>query len=135
MTVVTLSNFLPELVLVGAFLVVFWRYFVETNVNVSLMDLLIPFILTLVSLILLQLLGAMVLPVRWPAVREEFRRQLVTRLEGELRAVYSQIPTETAAELLRERGRVDELLASVREVRAWLDERQTASSIASLYGS
>ena len=134
-TVVTLSNFLPELVFVGAFLVLFWRYFVETGVNVSMMDLLLPFIFTLVTLILLQLLGAMILPVRWPAVREDFRRQLVTRIDEELRAVYGSIPTETAEELLRERGRVDELLGSVREVRTWLEERQTASSISGLYGS
>jgi hypothetical protein len=77
----------------------------------------------------------MILPVRWPAVRDDFRLQLVTRLEGELRAVYGPIPTETAEALLKEQARVDELLQSVREVRKWLEERQTASSIAGLYGS
>jgi energy-coupling factor transporter ATP-binding protein EcfA2 len=134
-TVVGLSNYLPELVFVGAFIVLLYRYFVMVGVNVSMFDLLLPFALTLVALILLQLLGAMILPVRWPAVRDDFRLQLVTRLEGELRAVYGPIPTETAEALLKEQARVDELLQSVREVRKWLEERQTASSIAGLYGS
>jgi energy-coupling factor transporter ATP-binding protein EcfA2 len=132
-SVVTLSNFLPELVFVGAFIVLLYRYFVMTTVQVSMMDLLLPFALTLVTLILLQVLGALVLPVRWPAVREEFRQQLVTRLESELRAVYGPIPADTAQALLQERAKVDELLTSVREVRTWLDERQTASSVAGMY--
>lgn len=133
--VVALSNFLPELVLIAAFLVLFWYYFVEPSLyRVSMVDLLLPFALTLVVLVLLHLLGAAVLPVRWSAVREEFRRQLVTRLEGELTSVYGGIPVETAEALLRERAKVDELLASVREVREWLDARQTAASISSLYG-
>jgi energy-coupling factor transporter ATP-binding protein EcfA2 len=134
-TVVTLSNFLPELVFVGAFIVLLYRYFVMTTVQVSMMDLLLPFALTLVTLILLQVLGALVLPVRWAAVREEFRQQLVTRLEAELRALYGPIPADTAQALLQERAKVDELLTSVREVRTWLDERQTASSVAGMYGT
>jgi energy-coupling factor transporter ATP-binding protein EcfA2 len=133
--VVTLSNVLPELVLVAAFLLLLWYYFMEPTYHVSMIDLLLPFALTLVVLILLQLLGALVLPVRWAAVREEFRRQLVTRLEAELTAVYGQIPVETAEALLRERARMDELLSAVKEVRAWLDARQTAASITGLYGN
>jgi energy-coupling factor transporter ATP-binding protein EcfA2 len=134
LAVVGLSNVLPELVLVAAFLVLLWYYFMESaTYHISLTDLLLPFALTLVVLVLLHLLGALVLPVRWSAVRQEFRRQLETRLEGELVAVYASIPGETAEALLRERAKVDELLAAVREVRAWLDARQTAASIAGLY--
>ena len=133
--VVALSNYLPELVLIAAFLVLFWYYFVDQSAyRVSLVDLLLPFALTLVVVVLLHLLGALVLPVRWSAVREEFRRQLVDRLEGELAAVYSPIPVQTAEALLAERAKVDELLLEVKEVRSWLDARQTAASISSLYG-
>ncbi len=133
--VVALSNYLPELVLIAAFLVLFWYYFVDQSAyRVSMVDLLLPFALTLVVLVLLHLLGALVLPVRWSAVREEFRRQLVDRLEGELAAVYGPIPVQTAEALLAERAKVDELLSEVKEVRAWLDARQTAASISSLYG-
>jgi energy-coupling factor transporter ATP-binding protein EcfA2 len=130
---VLLSNYLPELVFVGAFLRLLWRYFV-TDAPVSLTDLLLPFALTLVVLILLQLLGALVLPVRWPAVRDEFNGQLVRRLEEELNAVYGPIPAETAEALLKERARVDELLSAIRQVRAWLDERQTEANVSGLYG-
>jgi energy-coupling factor transporter ATP-binding protein EcfA2 len=134
-TVVTLSNVLPELVFVAAFLVLMWRYFMERETQVALFDLLLPFALTLVVLVLLQVIGAIVLPVRWSAVREEFHRQLVTRLESELVAVYGPIPQETAEALLKERAKVDELLAAVREVRTWLDARQSAASVAGLYGA
>jgi hypothetical protein len=134
-SVITLSNVLPELTFVAAFIVLLWRYIVQTGVTVSLSDLLLPFALTLVVLILLQLLGAMVLPVRWAAVREEFHDQLVTRIEDELSAVYGPIPAETAEALLRERERVDELLAAVREVRSWLEARQVAAQVSHLYGN
>ena len=113
----------------------FWRYFVETGVSVSMFDLLLPFALTLITLILLQLVGALILPVRWSAVRDEFRRAARDAAGGGTRGVYGPIPAETAEALLRERARVDELLVSVREVRTWLEERQTAASISGLYGS
>jgi energy-coupling factor transporter ATP-binding protein EcfA2 len=131
---VLLSNILPEMVFVGAFLVLLWRYFVRTDTPVSMMDLLLPFALTLIVLILLQLLGALILPVRWPAVRGEFHGQLVRRLEGELIAVYGPVPGQTAEALLKEQARVDELLTGIGQVRAWLDERQTAANVAALYG-
>jgi hypothetical protein len=134
--IVTLSNILPELVFIASFLLLLWRFFDPQGVGykVTSLDLLLPFALTLFVLILLQLLGALLLPVRWSAVRDEFRRQLVTRLEAELQAVYGPIPGETAEALIRERARVDELLASVREVGTWLETRQTAASVAGLYG-
>lgn len=136
-TVVTLSNVLPELVFVGAFLLILWRFFDPQGVGykVTSVDLLLPFALTLFVLVFLQLVSALVLPVRWSAVREEFHRQLVTRLEGELAAVYGAIPAETAAALLQERAKVDGLLVAVREVRTWLEARQTAASVAGLYGN
>jgi energy-coupling factor transporter ATP-binding protein EcfA2 len=133
---VTLSNFLPELVFVASFLLLLWRFFDPQGVGykVGTFDLILPFAVTLFVLILLQLLNSVVLPVRWSAVREEFRQQLVDRLESELTAVYAPIPGETAEALLRERARVDELLGEVHEVRAWLDDRQTAANISGLYG-
>ena len=134
-SVVGLSNVLPEIVFVVGFILILWRFVDPQGVGykVTLVDFALPFVVTLVVLILLQLLGALVLPVRWSAVRQEFRRQLETRLEGELVAVYAAIPGETAEALLRERAKVDELLAAVKEVRDWLDARQTAASIAGLY--
>ena len=136
-TVVTLANILPELVFIASFLLILWRFFDPQQVGykVTSIDLLLPFALTLFVLVFLQLLSALLLPVRWSSVRDEFRRQLVARLESELQAVYGPIPQETAEALLRERARVDELLASVREVRTWLEARQTAASVSGLYGN
>ncbi|HVK09631.1 MAG TPA: GTPase [Gemmataceae bacterium] len=132
-TVVTLANYLPELVFVAAFLILLWRYFVLQQ-PVELVHVVIPFALTLVVLILMHLLSAVLLPMRWSAVKGEFLKQLVTRLDGELTAVYTPIPALTAEALLLERARIEELLTEVREVRTWLDERQSAASVAGLYG-
>jgi hypothetical protein len=132
-TVVTLANYLPELVFVGAFLILLWRYFVQQQ-PVELVHVVIPFVLTLVVLMLMHLLSALLLPMRWASVRGEFLKQLVTRLDGELTAVYAPIPALTAEALLLERGRIEELVGEVREVKTWLDERQSAASVAGLYG-
>lgn len=132
---VTLSNFLPELVLVSAFLLLLWNYFMDPNYHPAMIDLLLPFALTLVVLILLQLLSAVLLPVRWSAVRDDFHRQLVEKLESELASVYGSIPGQTAEALLHERTKVDDLLKAVREVRTWLEVRQTEVNVSSLYGN
>ena len=131
-TVVGLSNVLPELVFVAAFLLILWRFFDPQNVGykVTAVDLLLPFALTLFVLVFLQLLSAILLPVRWSAVRDEFHRKLVGRLEDELKSVYAGIPAETAEALLKEQARVNELLGELREVRTWLDSKQTAASVA-----
>jgi 50S ribosome-binding GTPase len=136
-SVVTLSNILPELVFIASFLLILWRFFDPQSVGykVTAIDLLLPFALTLFVLVFLQLLAALLLPVRWSSVRDEFRRQLVSRLQLELTAVYGPIPNETAEALLQERANVDELLGSVREVRTWLQARETAASVSGLYGT
>jgi energy-coupling factor transporter ATP-binding protein EcfA2 len=136
-TVVGLSNILPELVFVAAFLRILWRFFDPQGVgyDVKTFELLLPFALTLFVLVFLQLLSSLLLPVRWAAVRDEFHRKLFGRLEDELKAVYAGIPTETAEALLKEQARVDELLGELREVRTWLDSKQTAASVAGLYGN
>jgi hypothetical protein len=135
--VVTLSNVLPELVFVASFLLILWRFFdpQDKGYKVTSLDLLLPFALTLFVLVFMQVLAALLLPVRWSSVRDEFRRQLVGRLEAELVAVYAPIPGETAEALLRERAKVEELVRQVGEVRTWLDTRQSAASIGGLYGN
>lgn len=133
-SVVFLANVLPELVFVGAFLLLLWRYFMQPDYRISLVDLLLPFALTAVVLVFLHLLSALLLPMRWSAVKGEFQRQLQERLFTELSAVYRPLPGETAEALLAERKRVEELIAEVKEVRTWLEARQTAASIGGLYG-
>jgi energy-coupling factor transporter ATP-binding protein EcfA2 len=134
-TLLTLANVLPEVTFVGAFLLLLWRFFMVKEYNPSIFDVLLPFVLTIVVLIVLQALIALLLPLRWAAVRGEFHKQLIEFLHRELLVVYAGIPEETARQMLAERQHVDNLNDAVAEVQKWLDERQTAASIAGLYGS
>jgi energy-coupling factor transporter ATP-binding protein EcfA2 len=134
-TLVTLSNFLPEIVLIGAFLRLAWMYSMVEGVNPSLTDLVLPFAFTLVVLILLQMLTTVLLPMRWSSVREEFDQQLTTHIDEILQRVYGSIPNATAQALLQEREHVEGLLKAVREVNEWLAERQNAVTVSGLYGN
>lgn len=134
-TLVTLANVLPEVTFIGSFLVLLFRFFTEKGYNPSVFDILLPFAITFAALILLQVLIAVLLPLRWAAVRGEFHRQLVERLHQELLGVYLEIPEETARQMLAEREQVDRLVEAVGEVQKWLDDRQSAASIAGLYGN
>jgi hypothetical protein len=77
---------------------------------------------------------SVVLPMRWPAMRGEFRRQLERRLQGELEGLYLSIPTEVAEDLRQERRRLEALVRQTQEVESWLGEREQAAQIAGLYG-
>jgi energy-coupling factor transporter ATP-binding protein EcfA2 len=134
-TLVTLANTLPEVTFIGAVLWLLWRWFMQENYNPAIFHVLLPFLLTLLVLVLMQILITVLLPMRWPAVRHEFHQQLLERLNRELTAVYGPIPEETARQLLAEREESDQLAKAIREVLAWLEERQAAATIAGLYGS
>ena len=134
-TLVTLANILPEITFVGAFLLLLWRFFMVKEYNPSIFDILLPFLITFAVLIVLQILIAVLLPLRWAAVRGEFHQQLIERLHREMLMVYGEIPEETARQMLAEREHVDRLTEAVNDVQNWLDERQSAASIAGLYGN
>lgn len=134
MLLVTLANALPELVFVSSFILLLWRYFMESEYRVSMFDLLLPFALTLVVLVFLHLLIAVVLPMRWTAVKEEFQRQLTERLSNEMTKVYEPIPNEIAQAIFKEREQVTTLLNAVKEVEQWLTARETSANIAAMYG-
>ena len=134
-TLITLANLLPEATFIGAFLVLLWRFFMDKAYNPAIFDIVLPFIITFAVLIVLQILVALLLPLRWAAVRGEFHKQLVERLHRELSTVYAEIPEETARQMLVEREQVDRLTEAVGDVQKWLDERQSAASIAGLYGN
>jgi len=133
-TLVTLANVLPEIIFIGGFLWLLFRVFMEEHYVFNFYHVLIPFVLTLMTLLLLQILIALLLPLRWASVRGEFHKQLTRRLEETLLNVYAPLPEETAKQMLAEREQADHLAATVREVLVWLDERQSAATIAGLYG-
>ena len=110
-----------------------WRYFVGPN-KPELFDAFLPLVVLLIVLVMLHILIVLLLPLRWPAIRGEFHRQLEGRLQTELASAYAPIPGDVAEALNGERRQVQQFLGEVREVAAWLGQREQAASIAGLYG-
>ena len=132
-TLSLMANTLPEIALVSTAGLLLWNFFVHAETpdffRMSLVAL-IP----LVVIIVLHMLILMLLPVRWPAIRYEFRKQLGTRMAAELGRAYLAIPTEVSAAIHEEREQVDSLVAETKQVSDWLAERQQAARVAELYG-
>ena len=132
-TLSLMANTLPEIALVSTAGLLLWNFFVHAETpdffRMSLVAL-IP----LVVIIVLHMLILMLLPVRWPAIRYEFRKQLGTRMAAELGRAYLAIPTEVSAAIHEERKQVDSLVAETKQVSDWLAERQQAARVAELYG-
>lgn len=131
---VRLANVLPELTLVAAIIVLLWRYFVQENFQPSVFSILLPFLMTLVVLILFHLLVNWVLPLRWPTIRGEFKRQLGRRIADSLTAAYAPVPGEVNARLAAERREIDTLQREAEEVREYLERHQQEAHIEGLYG-
>ena len=89
----------------------------------------------MVVLVILHLLITLLLPLRWQAIRDEFRQQLEARLRRELEETYGPVPGDVAGRLREERVRVDKVAGDTREVAAWLHKREQSASIANLFGS
>ncbi len=85
--------------------------------------------------IVFHLLILMLLPVRWPAIRDRFREKLEGGSVEELDRVYLPIPGEIAAALHDERKQVEMLLAETKEVAEWLAAKQQAAQVTELYGT
>jgi hypothetical protein len=134
--VVLLADWLPGVAFVVALAWILWRYFNLDNQHsdVHLYDMLLPFVVTLCVCVLLHIAVAILLPLRWQAIREEFQRQLASSLRGELDDVYRSIPEVVAKDLQAERVAVEQLLGETREVQGWLGQREKAASVSSLYG-
>ncbi len=136
--VVLLADWLPPVTLIAALGWLLWRYFDPMQLGYQhpgLTDLiLLPLGITVIVLVILHLLIAVVLPLRWNAIREEFERQLGRRIQEDLEQVYLELPGGVSEALLKERRTVEQLLGEVREVTGWLEKREQAASIAGLYG-
>lgn len=130
---VVLANWTPLAALLGACLTLLWRIFYN-DYQPGLSDLLMPGIVTLVVLILFQILIAVLLPMRWPAIRGEFQERLAEHLAVDLTETYCAVPLAVAEALAAERRRVENMLKDVREVADWLKQREQAATIAGLYG-
>jgi len=133
-TIIFLADWLPLLAFGGMGTVLLWQYFMMENKEFSLYELLKPPMVALLVMILLHVVIAIFLPLRWQAIRSEFEHQLENRLKDELETIYCQVPGEIARAMVDERRQVDKFLGDIREVSGWLSEREQAASIAGLYG-
>lgn len=134
-TLTTLANALPEVSLVATVGVLLWNFFVTTPPIIpDLFQLALVVLIPLLVIVVFHMLIVLLLPVRWPAIRSEFRRQLGARLAAELGRAYLAIPEEVAAAIRDERKQVDEVIAETKQVSEWLTERQQAARVGELYG-
>jgi hypothetical protein len=135
-SVVFLANWLPPIALLAALFNLLWRIFdpLGRGYQVHWVDWLLPLVVLLVVFIILQVLIAVLLPLRWSAIRDEFRKQLQDRLRRDLEEVYSAVPGDLAQELHEERRRVDKLVKDTREVGSWLEKREESVKTSGLYG-
>jgi energy-coupling factor transporter ATP-binding protein EcfA2 len=132
--VVFLADWLPLITLLAAAAVPLWRYFMVENYQPALSHFFLPVVIVLMVLIILHVLIAVFLPLRWPAIRGQFHGLLEERLRAELEQIYGRVPEEVAEALKVERRKVEHLLSETREVTGWLEQREQAASIAGLYG-
>jgi energy-coupling factor transporter ATP-binding protein EcfA2 len=134
--VVWLGNWVPPVALLAALIVLLWRYFNPSAANPapSTADVLLPFLIVLIVLVMLHVLISLVLRLRWPTIRGEFRRRLEQRIRQELESIYAPIPGDVAQALRAERRLIEKIAAETAEVASWLHEREQSASIAGLYG-
>jgi energy-coupling factor transporter ATP-binding protein EcfA2 len=128
-------NIAPELTLIASILVILWGVIVERSIQPTLFLIVLPFFLTLLVLVLLQIVVHLVLPLRWPSIRGKFRRELVERLRGQLADAYLPIPGAAAEALKLERDRIARIQEEADDVGTFLERQQRASSVEGLYGS
>ncbi len=132
-TLSLLANTLPEIALVGTMGMLLWNFFVH-NQTPGMFEMSLVVLVPLIVIVVFHLLILLLLPVRWSAIRGEFRKQLGERMATELGRAYLAIPGEVAVALAEERKQVDALVAETKQVSDWLAERQQAARVTELYG-
>lgn len=132
-SIILVADWLPEIgcLAMGGFLI--WQYTMEGK-EFFWTDLLKPLGVTLIILVILHVLIALLLPLRWQVIRGQFHEQLETRLRAELETHYHQLLTDVVNEILAERRQNENFLKEIHEVASWLAEREQAASIVNLYG-
>ena len=127
------ADWAPGISFLAACIMLLWRYFV-TDYPIQLLDFLKPVLVMLFVLILLHVIMLLLMPMRWPAIRNDFQRRLAKRTRQELDRVYGVIPDEVARAVAQERKEIDDLTSETNRISAWLGEQERAVSVQSLYG-
>lgn len=131
---VVLANIVPELTFVGTVLLLMWRLVMKDQ-PLSLGTVLVPFVLTLAVLMVFHLLIHLLLPLRWSAIRHDFRKRLEAIIADRLVEGYAPAPAALASELAAERVAVDRLAREVADLSELLDSRRQAAHIDAMYGT
>jgi hypothetical protein len=134
--IVWVADWVPPLALLAAIVFLLGSYFDlwGRGSRPGLSDVFVPLLVLLGVLVMLHILIALLLPLRWPAIRGEFHRLLEARLRQELENTYRPIPAEVAEGLGNERRQIDKLVTQTAEVASWLEQREKSASIEGLYG-
>jgi energy-coupling factor transporter ATP-binding protein EcfA2 len=132
-TMLFLGNTLPSVSLFAMVAMLLWQYFMDKR-PFALYDLLLPLAVVVFTMVILHVLIALVLPMRWPSLRAEFRDELVRRLEGDVFTQYLPLPAELASDLRADRERALGLRKKVAETTAWLEARERGAAVMQLYG-
>jgi hypothetical protein len=127
-----LANSLPELVLVASIILILYLFFVEHEPP-TLVMVLLPVYATLGTLVLLHVVIALLLPIRWSAIRGEFRDRLCEKLRDEFQRAFLPVPDEVALAVRNEKKQAEQLASEVQQVAAWLEEREQAAQVSELY--
>ena len=93
-----------------------------------------PIAVVFLTMVILHVLIAVFIPMRWPALRSQFHRKLQSRLDSELTAAYGPLPGQLADDLAADRERTQRYIGDVRNIAAWLQAREQAASVGQLFG-
>ncbi|MBI2805068.1 MAG: 50S ribosome-binding GTPase [Planctomycetes bacterium] len=133
--VILLADWLPGVAGAAMGTLLLWQYTMGSPPRSFLfMDLLQPLAAMLITLVIMHIVVALCLPLRWQAIRGQFHERLEKRLREDLTQNYEQLLTDVTQEVLAERRQNEGFAREIEEVAKWLGEREQAASIVQLYG-
>ncbi len=132
-TLVFLADWLPVVAVGAMATLMLWQYTMSDR-NFQFSDLFMPLIVVVIVMIVLHVLIVIFLPLNWKTIRADFEDQLRGRLHEEMLKAYGPLPRQLADDLLADRRQLDQFVNEIREIAAWLAQREQAASIMSLYG-
>jgi energy-coupling factor transporter ATP-binding protein EcfA2 len=132
-TIILLADWVPGLACFTMGAVLLWEW-IYVGRSFAWSDLLLPLAVMFFVLVMLHVMIALLLPLRWNAIRAQFHEQLQKRLRAELEQYFHQVLTDVAQDVLAERRQNENFLKETEEVSAWLAEREQAASIVNMYG-
>ncbi len=133
--IILMADHLPTIAFLSTIGILLWGYTMkDPRDRFEWLDLLIPLVVVLLVLVIMHVLIALLLPLRWWAVRGQLHEHLEKRLREELESHYHQVLTDITQEVLAERRQNEAFQKEIAEVAKWLAEREQAASVVHLYG-